>query len=539
VADIHDIDIITTRNENESLLLEANLIKKHQPKYNVLLKDGSSYPYILLTNEKHPRLLYTHEQKRNSGHYYGPFTTTKSNRYNTYSLLLKIFSLRKCAHIPKNKCLYYDMQQCLGPCIKNIQQKEYLPIIKQIDDFFKGHPKEVIEELRSKEIIAAKKLNFEEANKYLDLSKQLKLVSKEMSTSQMINLNFFKNEDIVGFYSHENNLSVVIFSYKGGKLLAKQQQIVELYASIEETLCEYLLQYYFESFNKPTKCYVNLSSPSLIELSKTLDIKFIKSLHGKHKTVSQIAANNARDYFKSNYLVHKQRIAKTRGAFNELRKLLSLDNLLLIHAFDMSNLFGKEKIGCMIGLEDGAFNKNFYRKFIIKNENAKSDTEYMFEVIKRQYAHSLKEKTSLPNLIIVDGGTLQINATIRALTQLNLNNIIPVIGLVKDAHHQMRAIVLPNKKQITLDTKSNLYFFLNNIQEEVHRFAVTFFRSKYKDSIFKTKLNEINGLGVKSVNKLLNRYENIANIKKASVIELSQYVDEKIAIMIHRKFNHE
>jgi excinuclease ABC subunit C len=518
------------------LILEANLIQKHHPKYNILLKDGSGYPYILLTDEIHPRLLYTRDYKKLKGKYYGPFATNKSNRYNTYNLLLKLFPLRKCSFIPKNKCLYYDIKQCLGPCIHNIQPKIYKPFIQQIDDFFKGKPKNIIDNLTSVEKQAAHDLNFEEAKRNLDLINQIKIVSKEMSLTQNVSLHGLANEDIVGYYIKSNLMAIVIFSYVGGKLLTKQQQIIEFHLNYEDVLIEYLLQYYYQTYNLPKKCYINLKSTSLIQLSQAIKLNFIKPISGKHKSILQNAAHNAKNFMQTNYLVYRRRKAQTTEAFNELRKVLNIDNLSLIHIFDISNLFGDDKVGAMIALEDGNFNKNLYRRFIMKDTNNNSDYSAMYEVIKRQYAKIITERSMLlPNLIVVDGGLIQINAALKALAELNLHQVIPIIGLAKNQHHKTHSIVFPNKKLIILNQQSSLYLFLLNIQEEVHRFAINFFRQRYKDSSFKSMLNEIPGLGNKSIQKLLSHYDNIANIKRANIDELSQYVREDIAKLIKEK----
>jgi excinuclease ABC subunit C len=502
----------------------------------VLLKDGAGYPYILLTNETHPRLLYTRDYKKIKGRYYGPFATAKSNRYDTYNLLLKLFPLRKCNYIPKSKCLYYDVGQCLGPCINSIKSEAYQPYIKQIDDFFKGKPKTIINTLAIQEKQAVKDLNFEEAKRNLDLINQIKVVSKEMSLGQNITLHGSTNVDIVGYYIKDNLMSIVIFSYVGGKLLTKQQQIVEIYSDYEDVLTEYLMQYYYQTYNLPKKCYVNLTSSLLKQLSKTIELDFIQPMAGKHKSILQNAANNAKNFMQTNYLIYKQHKAQTVEAFNELKNILAIDNLALINIFDISNLFGDDKVGAMIGLENGNFNKNYYRKFIVKDLQNNSDYAAMYEVIKRQYTKSITERTMpLPNLIIVDGGLIQVNAAIKALDELNLAKVIPVIGLAKDQHHKTHSIVFPNKKQIILNTHSPMYLYLLNMQEEVHRYAINFFRQKYKSSTFKSILNEIPGLGEKSIKKLLTHYDNIANIKKANIHELSQYVREDIAKLIKEK----
>jgi excinuclease ABC subunit C len=428
--------------------------------------------------------------------------------------------------------------QCLGPCINNIAPSKYEPFIEQIDNFFKGKPQKIINTLTNAEKKAVKELNFEEAKRNLELIEQIKVVSKEMSLSQNVNLQASQNEDIVGYYIHNNVLAIVIFSYVNGKLLTKHQQIIEIFGELEETLNDYLVQYYYESYNLPKKCYVNLPKNMLKQLTDLNKFNFINPISGKHKSILQTAVINAKNFMNTNYLIYKQHQAQTDKSFEELKQLLGFDNLALINVFDISNIYSGDKAGGMIALDDGKFNKNLYRKFIVKEQERNSDYDSMYEVIKRRYTKVIKDNNSfLPNLIIVDGGLIQVNAAIKALQELNLHKVIPVIGLFKNDRHRTAGIVFPNKKQIILDQYSNLYLYLFNIQEEVHRYTINFFRQKFKDSSFRSILNEIPGLGIKTINKLLSHYDNVANIKMATVNELKQYVSEKLAKLIKAKLN--
>ncbi len=534
VQNIYDVDFIVVKNENESLILENNLIKKHQPKYNVLLKDGSSYPYIVVTNEKNPRIVYTRDLKKFKGKYYGPFASAKSSKYELYNLLLKIFPLRKCNVMKRNKCLYYDMHQCLAPCIKNIKDLEWKQIKNQINDFFNGDTKDIIAKLQKEELELSNNLEFEEAQKKLELINGI----KEIQSQQNIIFNSKKNIDVVSFYQQENLLSIVIFSYLNGQLLAKNQQIAEINnENINDVLSNYLMQYYFDSLNKPDLCYINISSSNIKSLTKTTSIEFVSPTKGKFKQILHEGVKNAKQYFSSSYLIYQQKQNLTKKSFEQLKQVLSLDNLSLIHVYDIANLFSANQVGAMIALEDGVFNKNLYRKFIIKDLEATSDYARMQEIIYRQYKRVMQNKEQLPNLIIVDGGIIQINAAIQSLKKINLDKVIRVIGLSKDNHHKTNAIVFPNKKIIKLDKASSLYMYLLNIQEEVHRYAINFFRNKNITSKFKSKLNEIKGLGEKTIKKLMENYDNFANLKKASVQELSQYVSFKIAKKIKEKLN--
>jgi excinuclease ABC subunit C len=533
IDESYDIDFIVVNNEKESLLLENSLIKKHQPKFNILLKNGSGYPYIVVTKETHPRILYTTEFKKNKGTYYGPFPTMHGGRYDLYKLLLEIFPLRKCNILKKEKCLYYDIHQCLGPCVNKINIDQYQKILKQINDFFKGNNKTLINNLIENEKQATKNFDFELASKYYNLINAV----KSISVKQNIQLKNSKAIDFVGYFVKNNNISIVIFSYANGELLTKHSIIGELNGDIDEIVESYLIQYYLESENKPHKCCVSLSKQSLKQLSLVNDICFINPIKSKYKTILLNAVHNAKQSYNSNYLIYKNKQSRTIKAFNEFQNIINLNNLSLIHAFDISSTINGIKVGGMIALTNGEFTKHLYRKFIIRDLEASSDSEYMYEVAKRQYAKMIHEKQQLPNLIIVDGGIIQINAVKKALHELKLNNLIPIIGLVKNNSHKTDHIIFEDKKTIQIDKHSSLYFFLSNIQEEVHRFVITFFKNKTKDSYLKNKLMKVKGVGRKTSEKIINHFGDIQAIKNATTSELQQYVDNKLAKEIKKGVN--
>jgi excinuclease ABC subunit C len=526
-----DIDFIVVNSEKESLLLENNLIKQHQPKFNILLKNGSGYPYIVITKEKEPRILYTTEFKKNKGIYYGPFPVLHGGRYDLYKLLLEIFPLRKCNILRKEKCLYYDMRQCLGPCIKNIDQKKYDDIIKQINLFFRGNNKTLINKLTQQEQEASKKMDFENAQKYYGLINSI----KNISDRQNISLKNSNNIDFVGYYVKNNVISIVIFSYIDGELLTKHQIINEVHDNIEELVQSYLVQYYIDNQNKPSSCCVSLTKNALHGLKTITGINFVNPIKSKYKTILLNAVHNAKQSYGSNYLIFQQKQQRTVQAFEEFQQVLKLQNLSLIHIFDISSTVNGVKVGGMITLTNGVFDKSNYRKFIIKDIESSSDYEYMYEITKRQYRKMINQREPLPNLIIVDGGTIQINATKKALTELKINNLIPVIGLTKNREHKTDHIMFDNKKGIYIDKKTPLYFFLSNIQEEVHRFTITFFKHKRKESYLKNKLTKIDGIGHNIASKIINNFENIHGLKNSSIEELKQYVSADIAKKIKKE----
>jgi excinuclease ABC subunit C len=469
VANIHDIDFIITKNANDALILEANLIDKHKPRFNVLLRDNNNYPYIILTDEKNPQLIYSRNYQKIHGDYFGPFADEEIKKYDIYKLLQRIFPLHKCHKVPKTKCLYYDMGLCLGPCINKIQPEVYKKIKTQIFDFFNGKHKQLINYIKNKENEESKKTNYEMAKQYLAIANSLKHI-----VENRVNVVLKKNEavDIIGHYENKEYLSIVIHSYTQGKLLTVNKQIHELYDDVDETISSYLSQFYTNSQRVSNKIYMDR------KIILPYDLKLNVPTKGKFKEIVNNANLNAKHFYETNLLLHLHHKNQTRDAFELLKATLKIDTLNLIHAFDMSNLFNDAKIGVMVALENGYFNKKLYRKFIIKDQKSNSDVQYMYEVIKRQYTRMLDEKVSFPNLIIVDGGIPQINAAKRALTELNLHNIIPIIGLSKNKQHVTEKIVIDELNKITLDKKSGLYSYLFSIQEEVHRFAINFNRKK-------------------------------------------------------------
>lgn len=531
VEQIFDLDYVVVNNENESLILENNLIKKYQPKYNILLKNGNNYPYIGITKELHPRLIYTHDTTHKCLRYYGPFAAGKSAGYNLFKLLEQIFKLRKCYKLKKDKCLYYDIGQCLGPCINEIHGESYKEIIKQIDEFFSGKYQKLITSLRQKELDAAKIHQFEDALRYKELIEAINTVSEQ----QNINLLNKHDIDVIGYYVEDNYITIVIFTFNKGKLITKKQQINEINNNdVNEVLASYLNQFYFDNQIKPKKCYVGVNSQQLKTLSELLKINFINPHQGQFKEIMLKAYSNAKDFYHSNYHQHLKLVQTKIDGFNQLKSLLNIDNLSLIHMFDTAFLFNEHKVGGMISIEYGEFNKNLYRRFNIKSKG-NNDLDYTHEVILRQYKHILDHNEELPNLIIADGGINQVNAIKAALKELKLVQIIPTIGLIKNNKHQTERILLDDGRDIPLVKNSPLYFFLAKAQDEVHRFAISFHRNKYQKSLFHSRLDEINGMGKSSINLLLNHYENLNEIKNASVDELSQLVGIKIATIIKKE----
>lgn len=479
VAEICDIEFFVVSNENEALILENNLIKKHQPKYNISLKNSNAYPYFVLTNDVHPQLKYTYFFNRYCGKYFGPFAASTFEKHEFKKLIDAIFPLRKCNHIPHKKCLYYDLGQCLGPCINKIDQKQYDTIKSQIIHFFHGKTKQIIALLQDKQKKAAAILNFEQANAI----KKIITSIQELKSSQNIQLAINSNIDFLGFSVQDNFLAIGLFKYVNGKLLTKIQEIYEYYDTIEETIFNWIIQYYLKNFNRPKILYISplFCKHNLQLLTKTLSIKVIHPIKGKKKVILKNVEENLKAYLKNNFNFFKLKKQKLNSSWNKLKEILHLSKLNTLIAIDISNLFNDDKVAGMISMTNGEFIKNNYRRYIIKKK-MNSDYECFIYIFERYLA---KHANELPDLIIVDGGKIQVKAVLSVFLKLK---IIPpkIIGLVKNSLHKTDAIYF-NNKIIKLDHTSDFYNFLLKIQNEVHRFSISFFRKKHLQSTLQKK----------------------------------------------------
>ncbi|WP_027119510.1 excinuclease ABC subunit UvrC [[Mycoplasma] testudinis] len=530
VAEIADVDFIVVKNENESLILEANLILKHQPHYNILLKNNNGYPYILVTNEIKPRLLYTREFKPKLGKYYGPFASAELKAYDIYKLLLKIFPLRKCANVQNKKCFYYDLHMCMGQCVNEDTPQKYAIVKKQIDDFFNKGAQSILKDLKAKEQAASNRLDFEQAKSYLELQNSINVIAKK----QLINLVDKDNADYVAYDTKDNYVALVIFSYLDGKLLSKHSVVTKYIGTLNEQLTTYLYQYYCENY-KPKTIYVSLDNENCDLLSKSLDVQLLNPQKGKPKQIMELALKNASNELQLKYSSTILREERTTKANQELSKLLKIPDLQRIEIFDNSNIFNVDRVAAMVVYENGIPNKKEYRKYKIQLQASRSDFDYMYEIIYRRYLRLLKEQKRFPDLIIVDGGLIQINAAKKALSQLMLVDKINLIGLVKDNHHKTRAIQLSDQSEIALDKTSSLYFFLLNMQEEVHRFAISFFRKTQRKSALTSIFDDIKNLGSIRRKKLLSVFDTINKIDEASIEQLAQIIPKAVAIELKQK----
>ncbi len=522
VSNVVDFDLIITNSEKEALILEANLIKKHDPKFNILLKDDKRYPYVKLNLKDHPYLEIARDIKDKKAKYFGPFSDS-SAAYQSINLLNKIYPLRKCKNIPKKECLYYHLNMCLGPCINKIEKEEYNKIIDKITKFYNGDAGEVRKELVKKMNNLAEQLKFEEANECKIMIEYL----DHLLVNQSVELNKNLNVDFFSAHTKEGYVSFAIFIYRNGTLISKESTVHEQVGDIKECFESYITSYYLKRV-KPKEIVV----PSYLDkelLSDVLEIKVSDSKSGTRKKIMDMVGQNAikamEDEFAKNN--NKQQVLST------LQNLLNIEYPHRIDLFDNSHFAGDNALGVKVCFEDGVSNKKLYRKYLIKGDNTKDDLASMREVVYRRLFKIISEDDYKPDLIIVDGGINQLNEVKDIVSNLNLD--INLAGLVKDDKHNTRALLNEEGEVIEIDKRSDLFFFLMKMQDEVHRFAITSHINKRKKSLTSSILDEVKGLGAKRKEVLLKAFKSTADLSKATVEEISQYVPINVAKEIKEK----
>jgi excinuclease ABC subunit C len=514
VMNITDIEYIVTDSELDALLLELNLIKKYNPRYNIMLTDDKTYPYIEITNERHPKLIVTRKIKKQSGVLFGPYPNVSAAR-DTVKLLNKIYPLRKCDKLPKQACLYYHMGQCLAPCINKVAKEEYKEIINEIKRFLKGDIRGVIKQLETYMLEASENLEYERANEYKQTIENIKTTTER----QRINLNDMKDRDVIGYYFNEYLLSIEIFFIRNGKISARHQKLFEYYDEPLSTIENYLAQFY-EKEQIPKEIFVP-SGLSLETLKLFLKTNIITPQRGPKVKLVNLAIKNAEVALNEKTELVKRKQERTIGSVEKLGQLLGISIPYRIEAFDNSNLFGTDAVSSMVVFINGKPAKKEYRKFKVKTMDGKaSDYHTMKEVIYRRYYRVLMEDLTPPDLLLVDGGKQQINAAKEIIDSLNLN--IPIAGLVKNDNHQTNQLLTSDFTTIDLDKTSNVFHLLTRIQDEAHRFAINYHKQIRSKGVFNSALDDIKGIGEVTKKKLLQHYKSVKRIKLASLHDLKE-----------------
>ncbi|UTG99363.1 excinuclease ABC subunit UvrC [Macrococcoides canis] len=535
VMEIRDFEYIVTSTEIESLLLELTLIKKHYPRYNILLKDDKSYPFIKITNEKHPRLLVTRTVKKNSGKYFGPYPNAYA-AHETKKLLDRIIPFRKCTHLPDKLCLYYHIGQCLGPCVYDVDQKEYQRYIQIVTNFLNGHDTTIVEELKEKMNTKAENLEFEEAKEYRDLIQHIEslMFKQKMMTSDMT------TRDIFGFSVDKGWMCVQVFFIRQGNLIERKVQMIPLIDDAKSHFYNFIGQFYqLEENILPGEVHIPLGL-DMDMVRSVVETKVIQPKKGKKKEMVDLAVKNAKIALTNKFDIIERDESRTVKAIEELGNVMGIETPIRIEAFDNSNIQGVDPVAAMITFVDGKPSKRDYRKYKIKTVTGPDDYASMREVVRRRYTRVLKENLPLPDLIIVDGGKGHMTSVLDVLiNELNLD--IPVAGLKKNDKHMTSELIYGEEFNIIpLNKKSQSFYLLQRIQDEVHRFAISFHRNTRRKTGLSSQLDQIEGMGPKRKQKLMKHFGSVKRIKEASVEEIrAAGLPEKLAIEIKTKLNLE
>lgn len=508
VAEIADFEYIVTTSNTEALLLEINLIKQHLPKYNILLKDDKSYPYLKLTNEAHPRLLLTRRVRKDGGHYFGPYPSSK-DAVEVKKLLDRLYPLRKCETMPKKTCLYYHIGQCLAPCVFSVKEEEKQTAEKVIR-FLKGDYSVVKKQLEATMQEAAAQLDFEKATEYRD---QLQAI-EQLLIDQTIYTNDFLDRDVFAYAVMDGWISIHVLFVRNGKLIERKRAIYPLYRSAEEEMESYIGQFYLHHIKPKELILPNKLTNDVIE--QAVGIRVHTPQRGKKKALLAMAEKNAKLALDETIHLHITKEQKEQKALAEIATLLQIPTPKHIEAFDNSNISGVSPVSAMIVFTDGKPDKKKYRKYKIKTVTGPDDYASMKEVMNRRYTKVLAEKEALPDLIIIDGGIGHLKAAKEVLETLSIE--VPIASLAKDNKHQT-AVLLSGATMLPVDLspKSEGFYLLTRIQEEVHRFAITFFRTTHQKTMTKSVLDTVQGIGAKRKKQLYAHFQTIDKMKQASI----------------------
>lgn len=525
VENIADFDFIVTSSEKESLLLEITLIQKYQPYYNIRLKRGTGYPYIKITHESDPKLELANDVKEDGAQYFGPYPNVYAAQ-ETLHFLQKVYPLRRCNGYQGRPCLYANMGQCLGPCYRKVPFTEYLDQIKKIQRFLDGDTKEVTKVLQGKMADAAEKLEFERA---ADLRDQLKFIETTVEKQKIISKDGTPR-DLFNFYMDKGWLSVQVFFIRQARLMKREKRTFAIVDSAEEELTSFILQFYNrKNAVLPKEILVPAGVDKQI-ISEVLNVPVRTPQRGEKRDLLDLAEKNAKIVLDEKFRLMEMNESKTNGAMQEIADALGLDHVHRIEAFDHSHTQGEEMVSAMVVFEDGVPNKNKYRKYKTKTVDHADERAETMEVIRRRYTRLLKEHAEMPDLILMDGGVIQLNAA-REVIEDELGLAIPVAAMVKNDQHKTADLLREEgEPHVNLDPKSQGFFLLQRIQDEVHRFAITFHRQLRSKSSLGSKLDEIAGVGPKTRQKLLAKFGSLKKISNASIEELREVgVSEKVA----------
>ena len=504
VSKIEDLEYIIVNSEKEALLLENNLIKKYRPYFNIRLKDDKSYPYLIITKEEHPRLLMTRKYKKNNKNiYFGPYVDIKSAT-EVKKILDKIYPLRKCNPVEKRPCMYYQIGECIGPCAKKITADDYKSQISKIKSFLTGNTKEILADLQSKMQEHIKNLEFEAAGQVHNYIKSIEVSVQNQVVADSTNV----DRDYIGFTFNNDYICIQIFLSRLGNIIERKVEYFNLYDTPEEILYSYLLQYY--ALNKlPKEIYIDELDGNL--LSDVVDCKVIIPKRGNHRKILDTVKENATYYLNNNLAIEELKERKLQVTLNNIAEKLGVNSINSIDAFDNSNIMGVDAVSVKVNFTNGKKNTYNYRKFKIDESIGINDVQTMKEVLYRNY----KDRKTNTELLIVDGGKNHLNVAIDVVHNTLGLKQIKIIGLAKNDKHITEYIITDDYEVIEFPKTSAEYLFLKQIQDEVHRFAITYHRATKNKNMYKSSLDDIQGIGKVRKNLLLKSFSSLEEIKNA------------------------
>ena len=515
VSEIVDFEFIVTESNIEALLLEINLIKENKPKYNIMLKDDKSYPFIKITNERYPRLIITRQVKKDGGLYFGPYPDVGAAN-EIKRLLDRIFPFRKCTNPPSKVCFYYHLGQCMAHTVCHKDEAYFRGMAQEVSDFLKGQDDKIIDELKLKMNTAAQNMEFERAAEYRDLIQAI----GTLRTKQRVMAKDLQNRDVFGYYVDKGWMCVQVFFVRQGKLIERDVNLFPYYNDPDEDFLTYVGQFYQEKSHLiPNEILI----PQDIDeeaVKALVDTKVLKPQRGEKKQLVNLAIKNARVSLEQKFNLLEKSMEKTQGAIENLGKLLQIPTPVRIESFDNSNIMGTSPVSAMVVFVNGKPSKKDYRKYKIKTVVGPDDYASMREVIRRRYSRVMRDGLTPPDLIVIDGGQGQVNIA-KQVIQDELGLDIPIAGLQKNDKHQTHELLFGDPLQvIELSRTSQEFFLLQRIQDEVHRFAITFHRQLRSKNSFSSQLDGIEGLGPKRKQLLMKHFKSLTKIKEATVDEI-------------------
>lgn len=533
VSEIVDFEFIVTESNIEALLLEINLIKENKPKYNIMLKDDKSYPFIKITHERYPRLIITRQVKKDGGLYFGPYPDVGAAN-EIKRLLDRIFPFRKCTNPPSKVCFYYHIGQCMAHTICKKDEDYFKSMAQEVSDFLKGQDDKIINDLKGKMASAAQTMEFERAAEYRDLIQAI----GTLRTKQRVMAKDLQNRDVFGYYVDKGWMCVQVFFVRQGKLIERDVNLFPYYNDPDEDFLTYVGQFYQEkSHLVPNEVLI----PQDIDeeaVKAIVDTRILKPQRGEKKQLVNLAIKNARVSLEQKFNLLEKSVEKTQGAIENLGRLLQIPTPVRIESFDNSNIMGTSPVSAMVVFVNGKPSKKDYRKYKIKTVVGPDDYASMREVIRRRYGRVQRDGLTPPDLIVIDGGQGQVNIA-KQVIQEELGLDIPIAGLQKNDKHQTHELLFGDPLEVVeLSRNSQEFFLLQRIQDEVHRFAITFHRQLRSKNSFSSQLDGIDGLGPKRKQNLMKHFKSLTKIKEASVDEIVEVgVPRAVAEAVQRKLN--